>query len=345
MIRRFLFSLLAFSLAVLSAAHAHAQTTERDRDTYNPATNLGDITGQVRFAGALTPAQNVRVSLERVGGGQIDQMATDNRGRFRFAQLQRGQYVVNVSAECHRPERRQVELLVIFRSYLDVELAPDTTSPDCASSARGGFAPASSVDARVPEEARKEYDRASASLAKGKQEDGLAHLRRAIELYPDFFAAHMLTASAHTKAGRLEAAEEALERAAQIDARSAAALVSLGEVRRRLKKTAEAEESLDAALKLEEASWQAHLALGRLYLDSDRARSAAPHIGRALQLKPDFADNHLFAGNLLLKLNEPARALVEYEEYLRLAPSGDYAAPTRELIGKLRKAVGERKED
>jgi tetratricopeptide (TPR) repeat protein len=341
--RRFLFSLLVFSLVALSAAAARAQTTERDRDTYNPATNTGDITGQVRFAGALTPAQNVRVSLERVGGGQIDQMATDNRGRFRFAQLQRGQYVVNVSAECHQPERRQVELLVIFRSYLDVELAPDTTSPNCAAPARGGTAPASSVDARVPEEARKEYDRAAASLAKGKDEDGLARLRHAVQLYPDFFAAHMLLAAAHTKAGRLEEAETSLERASQIDARSPAALISLGEVRRRLKKTAEAEEALDSALKLEEASWQAHLALGRLYLDTDRARSAAPHIGRALQLKPDFADGHLFAGNLLLKLNEPARALAEYEEYLRLAPSGDYAAPTRELVGKLRKAVAEKK--
>jgi tetratricopeptide (TPR) repeat protein len=270
-------------------------------------------------------------------------MMTDNRGRFRFAQLPRGQYVVNVTAPCYMPDRRQVELLVIFRSYLDVELAPDTTSPNCAAAARGATAPASSVDVRVPEEARKEYERGGAALAKGKDEDGVRALRRAIELYPGFFAAHMLLASAHTKAGRLEDAEGELVRASAIDTRSADALVSLGEVRRRLKKHGEAEESLAAALKLEEASWQAHLALGRVYLDTDRARLAAPHIGRALQLKPDFADSHLFAGNLLLKLNEPARALTEYEEYLRLAPSGDYAAPTRELVGKLRRSLDVKK--
>ena len=343
MSKRFLLSLLA--AAALSAAHARAQTSERDRDTYNPATNTADITGQVRLAGALTPAQNVRVVLERVGGGAIDQMATDNRGRFRFASLQRGQYVVNITAPCYVPDRRQVELIVIFRSYLDVELVPDTTAPNCATAAGAGAAPASSVDARVPEEARREYDRAAEALAKGKDEDGRARLLHAVELYPDFFAAHMLLASAHTKAGRLAEAEGALERAAKIDPRSAAALVSLGEVRRRLKKTAEAEASLDAALKLEEASWQAHLALGRLYLDTDRARSAAPHIGRALQLKPDFPDGHLFAGNLLLKLNEPARALAEYEEYLRLAPDGVYSAPTRQLVGKLRKSISDREDD
>lgn len=333
------------AFVALATCEARAQNTERDRDTYNPATNAADITGQVRFAGALTPAPGVRVYLERIGGGSVEQMTTDNRGRFRFAQLPRGQYVVNVAAECRRPERRQVELLVILRSYLDIELAPDTSSPDCAAAARAAAAlPATSVDARVPEEARKEYDRAAVSLAKGKDEEGLARLRRAVEIYPDFFAAHMLTAAAHTKAGRLADAESSLERAAKIDERSTAALVSLGEVRRRLKKHAEAEEALAAALKLDEASWQAHLALGRLYLDTDRARRAAPHIGRALQLKPDFPDSHLFAGNLLLKLNEPARALAEYEEYLRLAPSGDYAAPTRDLVGKLRKAVKSREE-
>jgi Flp pilus assembly protein TadD len=341
--RRFLFPLLALFLAALCATHARAQNTERDRDTYNPATNSADITGQVRLGGTLGLAQGVRVVLERVGGGSIDQMMTDNRGRFRFAQLPRGQYVVNVAAPCFVPDRRQVELLVIFRSYLDIELAPDTTSPNCATGPRGANAPASSVDARVPEEARKDYERAGASLAKGKDEEGVRELRRAVERYPDFFAARMLLAAAHTKAGRLEEAEAELARAAAINPNSAPALVSLGEVRRRLKKYGEAEESLAAALKLDEASWQAHLSLGRLYLDTDRARDAAPHIGRALQLKPDFPEAHLHAGNLLLKLNEPVRALSEYEEYLRLDSSGEYAAPTREVVRKLKKSLAEKK--
>ncbi len=344
MSRRLFRTTLLALCAALSTAAASAQTGERDRDTYNPATTAADITGEVRFAGAHTPAQNVRVVLERVGGGTVDQMATDHRGRFRFAQLPRGQFVVNVAAPCFVAERRQVELLILPRAYLDVELRPDTTSPNCASAARGGTAPASSVDARVPEEARKGYERAAASLAKGKDEEGVRELRRAVELYPDFFAAYMLLAAAHTKAGRLEEAEAELARASAIDPTSADALVSLGEVRRRLKKYGEAEESLASALKLDETSWQAHLSLGRLYLDTDRAMRAAPHIGRALQLKPDFAEAHLHAGNLLLKLNEPARALAEYEEYLRLSPSGDYADATRELIRKLKKSLAEKKD-
>jgi Tfp pilus assembly protein PilF len=343
MSRRVFRSLILLVLAFLAPHYARAQNNERDRDTYNPSTTTGDITGQVRLAGSLGPAAGVRVQLERVGGGQLDQMTTDTRGRFRFASLPRGQYVVNVTSICYQPERRQVELLIIFRSYLDVELTPDKTSPNCAAATTTG--PASLIDARVPEEARKEYERGSASLAKGKDGEGITHLRRAVELYPDFFAAHMLLASAHTKAARWDEAEEALARAARIDPRSSAALVSLGEVRRRLKKYTDAEESLATALKLDDESWQGHLALGRVYLDTDQLKKAAPHIGRALQLKPDFADAHLLAGNILLKLGEPTRALAEYEEYLRLAPSGEYAAPTRELTVKLKKTLAEKKDE
>jgi regulator of sirC expression with transglutaminase-like and TPR domain len=84
--------------------------------------------------------------------------------------------------------------------------------------------------------------------------------------------------------------------------------------------------------------------LGRVYLDTDQFKKAAPHIGRTLQLKPDLPEAHLLGGNILLKVGEPVRALAEYEEYLRLAPEGEYAAPTRELVGKLRKSLAEKKE-
>jgi tetratricopeptide (TPR) repeat protein len=338
MARHFFLSLVVLACASL-ARPAVAQNSERDRDSYNPSTSSVDITGQVRFAGSASPAAGVRVVLEKVGGGTLDQMATDTRGRFHFTSLQRGQYVVNVSAPCYQADRRQVELILVFRAYLDFDLTPDTTSPACAASP----APVSSVDARVPEDARKEFERGSAALSKGKTDEGVGHLRKALEIYPDFLQAQLLLASAHMKSRRWDDAEATLARAAEIDPHSVAALVSLGEARRRLKKYAEAEESLAAALKLDDASWQGHLAMGRVYLDTDQVKKAAPHIGRTLQLKPDLAEAHLLGGNILLKVGEPARALSEYEEYLRLAPEGEYAAPTRELVGKLKKTLAEKK--
>jgi hypothetical protein len=54
-----------------------------------------------------------------------------------------------------------------------------------------------------------------------------------------------------------------------------------------------------------------------------------------LQLKPEFAEAHLLAGNVLLKVGQQQRALLEYEEYLKLAPKGEFAPQARELVQKL----------
>ena len=66
--------------------------------------------------------------------------------------------------------------------------------------------------------------------------------------------------------------------------------------------------------------------------------NAGPCIGRTLQLRPDFAEGHLLAGNVLLKVGQQQRARIEYEEYLRLAPKGDYAGEARKLIDQLEKS-------
>ena len=58
-------------------------------------------------------------------------------------------------------------------------------------------------------------------------------------------------------------------------------------------------------------------------------------------LVPREADVAQLAG--LLRLEQRERALVEYQEYLRLDPKGEFAAATRELVTKLAKVIVESK--
>ena len=57
--------------------------------------------------------------------------------------------------------------------------------------------------------------------------------------------------------------------------------------------------------------------------------------GTDAAIEPDFAEAHLLAGNVLLKVGQQQRATVEYEEYVRLAPKGEYAGEARALVEKL----------
>lgn len=195
------------------------------------------------------------------------------------------------------------------------------------------------IDARAPVEAREELIRGREALSKKSYEQSIAHLQKAIAVYPEFYEAHLLLGTALMDEREWKKAETAFERASELKAGSAAAILSLGEVYWRQKRYDEAEKTLLDGLKLDDKSWHGHFTLARLYWDQDNIAKAGPAIGRTLQLKPDFAEAHLLAGNILLKINQSQRALAEYQEYLKLEPKGEFAPQARELVQKLSKAI------
>lgn len=323
-------ALLALVLVACSAQSVRAQ---RDRESWLGSSQV-EISGQVHVADGTPLPKDATVSLERFSGGIVDQLRIDGQGRFRFANLQRGYYTIIVSANGFTTARQQVDLQVVLKSYLMIELLPDKSFKGARPTG-----PSRVLDARVPLEAQKELAEAQSALSEKNEQKALPHLLKAVRLYPDFYEAHLLLGNAYLSMGELEKALGALHRTLELKPDAAAPLFLLGEAHRRQKEYKTATDELEAGLKIDDQSWQGHFTLGRVYWESNEITKAAAHIGRSLQLKPDFAEAHLLAGNLLLRLNQPERALVEYEEYLRLDPKGESAPPTRELIRKLKTAI------
>jgi tetratricopeptide (TPR) repeat protein len=308
---------------------------QRDRDTYsNASANALEVVGQVRMVESGLPAGRVSVRLERFGGGVIDQMDTDSGGRFRFANLARGYYKVIVSAPGFKAVQQDADLQVVFRAYLIFELSADKA---------GALTLIDVIDARAPAGAREALARGREALSKKSYPEAIQHLQKAIVSYPSFYEAHLLLGTAFVDEREWKKAEAAFQSALELKALSAPATLSLGEVYWREKRYDEAEKTLLDGLKLDEKSWNGYFTLARLYWERENIPKAAPAIGHTLQLKPDFAPAHLLAGNILLKVNQQERALAEYREYLRLEPKGEYAVPTRDLVGKLSKAIAEKK--
>jgi tetratricopeptide (TPR) repeat protein len=321
---------------LLIAAPVFAQ---RDRDTYTGAGQTTEIAGEVRSTETSTYAPGIQVRLERFSGGVIDQMPTDTRGRFRFINLQRGYYKIIINTPGFRPAQQDADLQVVFRAYLVFDLVADK------SKGAGGVGDLTDViDARVPPDARAEFVRGRDALSKKSARDAIAHFQKALSIYPEFFAAQLLFATALMDLREWQKAETAILRALQIESDNPTAVIALGEVYWREKRYDEAEKTLLAGLKLEEKNWHGHFTLGRLYWDKGEVMKAGPSIGRTLQLKPDFAEAHLLAGNILLRLNQPQRAQSEYEEYLRLSPKGEYAGEARNLLRRLQNIPPETKQ-
>ncbi len=331
---RLILHLKVLPVVLLVVAPVYAQ---RDRDTYTPGQTF-EVSGVVHTAETGAAAQNVMVKLERFSGGVVDQMPTDNHGRFRFTNLQRGYYKVIINVPGFHTAQQDADLQVLFRAYLVFDLTTDKAKNSAAIASLGEV-----IDARVPADAREEYLRGRSALAKNDHHEAIVHLQRALTVYSGFFEAQLLLATAFVDLREWAKAESSLQRALELKPDNPATMLSLGEVYWRQKRFKDAEDILLAGLKLDDKSWSGYFTLGRLYWDKNDVVKAGAAVGKTLQLKPDFAEAHLLAGNILLRLNQQQRALIAYQEYLKFAPKGEYAPQARDMIQKLQKAIAEGK--
>ncbi len=333
MVSRSMFRLLIFVSFAFTAHHALGL----DNST-RPSTLSVEIHGLVRYAQGGSPANKVVVRLESSdSGGPIEEVFTDRTGKFRFSDLSPAQYIVTIHASGFKDAQQRVDLKTASSNYIIFQLMPADSVGSPPPAGSGGL-----LNARVPAEAQKEYERASEALSSpdpARIAKAIRHLEKAVNLYPNFLEAQMKLGTAYMDTKQWDKAEKALRRTLEIDPKTSNAFFALGEVYASEEKYSEAESILREGFKLNEKSWHGHLALGHVYWDMGNWLKAGPEVGRALQLKPDSAEGHLLAGNILLKARRPQNALVEFEEYLRLAPAGEFAGQARGIAAKLKAAL------
>ena len=317
-------------LLVLAAGPVLAQFTQPSHSSTEPI----QVTGQLRFAESGRPADEVIVRLETFSGGVAGEVRTDRLGKFRFQGLQPLQYHLVIRHPGFQEIQREVNLVMIAQEYLQLQLVPDISS-----SASRSPASRTVLDASVPAEARKEFEKADETLATGKKEkiaEGILHLEKAIFLYPSFLEAQLRLGAAYMDLHEWDKAEQALRRALEINPKTANAYFALGEIYWQQKKYSEAEKSLRDGLAIEDRSWRGHFTLSRVFWSKGDLSKAGRQVGLAIQLNPNFAEAHLLAGNILLRVNKREDALAEFQEYLRLAPKGEFAAQARTAVEKLK---------
>jgi tetratricopeptide (TPR) repeat protein len=318
------FSILVSILSAIVVA-------QRETDSSLPGSSF-EISGQLRAAGGQKTVADVMVRVERFSGGIVDQIATDGTGKFRFSRLAPGQYIVSARIEGFGARTSQIDInRAIPRQYVVLQLQPDEAT--FRSKAPGV------VDVHVSAAAREEFEKGQKALQDKRLDEAVARLENAARLSPAYFDAQVLLGSTHMDLKEWDRAERDLQRAIEIRPKESAPFILLGEVYRRQKKYPNAEKALVDGLRINKASWQGHFTLGRVYWEMGDVRKSAPHVGQAIELKPDHPEARLLAGNIFMRFNMPENALIEYEEYLRLAPDGEFANLTRENVQKLKKSL------
>ena len=293
------------------------------------------ISGLVRYAAGNTPAENVIVRLEAYIGGHIGEVQTDRSGRFVFTNLFGQEYDVLINLPGYLPAKEHVDLQTVTTAYVQIQLMADK---------RTGVPSASKpaiVDATIPESARREFDKARLTLEQPEKiKETVSHLEKAVSLAPGFAEAELLLGTVYMDAQQWDKAEASLQHVLKSKPDSTGALLALGELYLHAQKFKEAESALSNALRIDDSSFRGHLALGRVYYAAGDLAKAGPEVDRALQLNKNFAEADLLAGNIRFKSRQADKALPFFEEYLKLQPNGPYAKDTRDLVIKIKQALG-----
>ena len=315
--------------SLLMAIPAPAQRQPR------PTSIQQQIHGQVRYAIGARPAEFIMVRLESVRGGVVAEIQTDRTGKFTFVGLGPELYLVSIRTPGYREVQQQVDLSTQPSDYVQFQLVAEDTRANGTSTKRPSV-----VDANTPKQARDEFEKGRDAVLQGNNiNEGVLHLQKAISIYPKYLEALLMLGTAYMDKADWPNAEITLRRVLTLDPKTIAAHFALGELYFRQKKYADAETEMLAGIKLDDRSVQGHYMLGRLYYEMGNLAKAGPHVGTALQLNPRFAKGHLLAGNILLHARQPENALVEFEEYLRLDPKGEFANEARATAEKIRRAL------
>lgn len=173
--------------------------------------------------------------------------------------------------------------------------------------------------------------------ARGRSEDALAPMRRALELSPDDYEIHNNLGLALQRLGLLTEAAGSYSSAIELRPDYAAAHNNLANVYSLLGRVSQAEQSYRNALAINPDYAEAHNNLGTLLQDSARLAESELSFKRALQIKPAYAKAHSNLGITQAALGRKEEAEESYRYAAQLAPE---LPDPRNNLGQLLRDLG-----
>jgi predicted Zn-dependent protease len=296
---------------------------------------------QVRLAGGSAAPQGVLITLEAEDGIYIDQTQTDSSGKCKLIPPAPAVYYVKAKQPGYLEASARVDLQNVMTGMALLVLKPIPGQP-VRPSAEGASKSVSASDLGVPESAYKEFGKGQSALSEHDLAGGVAHLKRAVDLYPTFPQAYALLGTAYNEQKKWKDAESALRRATELDPKASEAYLQLGATLNQTKDYAGAEKALTQGLALNPDAPEvpaAQYELARAWMGQNRWQDAEPHAAKVVAAQPNFAPGHLLMGNIFLKKGDGNGALREFQEYMRIDPRGPAADQIKEMIPKIQAAM------
>lgn len=277
------------------------------------------------------PVRNARVELRTVPTGQtIVSAYTLPNGTFEFSDVAPGVYEV-VATFGVDEARQRVEL---YQPDPSVQL---TLSSHQADSTTAGSATVSVAQMKVPDKARKLFQKADQAFQKQKFQQAREYVQKALQAFPAYAQALTLRGILNLQDNKLDDARTDLEQAIKDDASYGMGYVVLGTTYTLLKRFDDSVRTLERGIALSPSSWQGYFELSKAYLGKGQFPAAVRQIDKAAQLAPpDYSAIHLVRAHALLGVKDYNQAVAELEQFLGSNPTGADSALARDTLNQVK---------
>lgn len=343
---------LTISIAVVING-LFVQISNANTDTTNIQTlsgvtfqNRNSITGFV-FDEARSPLSEVYVELLSDFNSTIARTRTNGSGLFAFRGLPSGQYNVKVLpyGVDYEGQTRSVSLVGVsaipgsgaISEQVDFYLKAKRNTNVGPLAAPGVV-----FVQEIPPSAKKLYEAGIEDLQNKKENEGFDKLKKAIELFPEYFLALDRLGTEYIIRGHYRPAFVLLTKAVEVNPRSFSSTLGLGLALFRLQQVDEAVKNLRRAVEIYNKSANAHLWLGIALHQNKNLLQAETALIQANKLsKGESAEVHWQLARVYKDQNRFREAADELELFLKYNPKAEDTEKIKQTIITLRqKATG-----
>jgi tetratricopeptide (TPR) repeat protein len=189
---------------------------------------------------------------------------------------------------------------------------------------------------KVPEKARKAFNKAQVAMDKQKTEEANKYVAEALELHPEYSEALTLRGILKLDSNQLQDALTDLQHAVKCDTNYATAYLALGAAYNALSQYDEALRILDRGVGLSPTSWQAYFEMGKAFLGKANYEASIRQLIKAENMQPKYSLIHLVKAHALLGMKSYPAAMSELELYLEQNPQGKDSAGARRTLERVR---------
>jgi len=303
------------------------------------------LEGKVITPSGTQPTAPVRVKLT-FNGRPIHETFTDLSGRFTFPGLRSGTYQLTAEGDGLTFETTAVAAdIPAFGGSgqgftQDIQLRPIIHKPNTGPGVVNAF------NQNVPASAKQALDAGLKLAGEGKAPEAIENMRKAIQIFPEYFDAHLQLGNVFLKTDQLQDAIAELDKAREINPNDERAYQSFGLLLMKQRNYVVAVAVFAEAARLNpenpvnavmRATALIHQAAGseedrsHLLSRAEIALSQASNLSEN-KLKPDMMTMALFYD---LK-GDPERAAAELESYMKKTPQLKNSAPLQSEIKRLR---------